>query len=172
MLRKLAYSILLAISGCASTNAPLAVVGSVDLNRYVGTWYEIARFPHRFEKDLQCVSATYTLREDGRVTVLNKGRSIKDNSLRTAEVVAWTPDPKTSAKLKVQFFWPFSGNYWILDLDNEYQQVLIGEPGREYLWILARSKTLDEEVYLRLVQKASSMGFDTSKLERVSQSCD
>lgn len=172
MLRKLAYSILLAISGCASTNAPLAVVGSVDLNRYVGTWYEIARFPHRFEKDLQCVSATYTLREDGRVTVLNKGRSIKDNSLRTAEGVAWTPDPKTSAKLKVQFFWPFSGNYWILDLDNEYQQVLIGEPGREYLWILARSKTLDEEVYLRLVQKASSMGFDTSKLEFVSQSCD
>lgn len=148
------------------------VVSAVDLNRYKGFWYEIARLPNFFERKLKCTSATYTLREDGRITVLNKGNYISDPLKTTSsEGVAWVPDKNSPAKLKVQFFWPFSGDYWILDLDKDYRYVLVGDPSFKYLWILSREKTMDETTYKKLLQKAVDNGYDVRTIIRVEQDC-
>ena len=150
-----------------------SVVPTVDLNRYKGLWYEIARLPNYFERKLKCASATYTLRDDGRITVLNKGNFITDPHKSTSsQGIAWVPDRKSPAKLKVQFFWPFSGNYWILELDKEYRFVLVGDPARKYLWILAMEKTMDELTYKMLLQKAIDNGYDVKSIIRVEQDCE
>lgn len=150
---------------------PLATVPVVNLEKYMGTWYEIARFPHRFEKDLTCVTATYTLKESGKVTVLNKGFNAEKGKNKTAEGTAWVPDDSYPGRLKVRFFWPFAGDYYILDLDEDYSRVLVGAPDREYLWILSRTDQLNQETYDALVKKASSLGFDVSKLQKVPHDC-
>jgi apolipoprotein D and lipocalin family protein len=150
-----------------------SVVTTVDIERYMGTWYEIARLPIYFEKKLKCVTATYTLRDDGKITVLNKGFYITDPQKSTSsEGVAWIPDIKSPAKLKVQFFWPFSGNYWILHLDADYKYVLVGDPSYKYLWILARDKVMDETSYRMLLQKAVDNGYDVGQIIRVKQDCE
>ena len=150
-----------------------SVVPTVDLNRYKGVWYEIARLPNYFERKLKCTSATYTLRDDGRITVLNKGNFLTDPHKSTSsQGIAWVPDKKSPAKLKVQFFWPFSGNYWILELDKEYRYVLVGDPACKYLWILAREKTMDESTYKMLLQKAIDNGYDVRSIIRVEQDCE
>lgn len=147
-------------------------VGYVNLNRYTGTWYEISRFPNSFEKGLKCVTATYTLRDDGRITVLNKGHKIENPAVvKQSQGVAWIPDKTYPAKLKVRFFWPFSGDYWILSLDPSYRFVLVGDPSLKYLWILSRTKTMGEADYRHLLDKAKENGFDISKLMLVEQSC-
>ena len=152
-------------------NSP-SVVSSVDLKRYAGHWYEIARLPFYFEKKLKCISATYTLRDDGKITVVNAGNYISEPQKSTSSKgVAWIPDKNSPAKLKVQFFWPFSGDYWIMDLDKDYRYVLIGEPGHKYLWILAREKTMDEQTYKMLLQKAVDNGYDVKNIIRVEQDC-
>jgi apolipoprotein D and lipocalin family protein len=149
-----------------------SVVSSVDLNRYMGVWYEIARLPNFFERKLKCVSATYTLRDDGKITVLNKGNYISYPLKSTSsQGVAWVPDQKSPAKLKVQFFWPFSGNYWIMELDNEYRYVLVGDPSLKYLWILARDKKMDDSTYRMLLKKAVDNGYDVKTIIRVEQDC-
>jgi apolipoprotein D and lipocalin family protein len=155
-----------------SQNLP-SVVTTVDLNRYKGTWYEIARLPIYFEKKLKCVTATYTLRDDGKITVLNKGHYITDPQKSTSsEGVAWIPDKNSPAKLKVQFFWPFSGDYWILYLEKDYKYVLVGDPSHKYLWILAREKVMDETSYKMLLQKAVDNGYDVKPIIRVAQDCN
>jgi apolipoprotein D and lipocalin family protein len=149
-----------------------SVVTTVDLNRYKGTWYEIARLPIYFEKKLKCVTATYTIRDDGKITVLNKGFYITDPQKSTSsQGVAWVPDKNSPAKLKVQFFWPFSGDYWILYLEKDYNYVLVGDPSYKYLWILARDKVMDETTYNMLLQKAIDNGFDVKPIIRVNQDC-
>lgn len=161
------------IFSSAHSQKSLTVVSTVELNRYKGVWYEIARLPNYFERKLKCTSATYTLREDGRITVLNKGNFITDPQKSTsAKGVAWVPDKKSPAKLKVQFFWPFSGNYWIMELDKEYRYVLVGDPTLKYLWILAREKTMDESTYKMLLQKAIDNGYDIKSIIRVEQDCE
>jgi lipocalin len=149
-----------------------AVVSGVDLNKYAGTWYEIARLPNYFERKLKCTSATYTLMEDGRIGVVNKGHYINDPG-KTSSVkgIARIPDKSEPAKLKVQFFWPFSGDYWIMYLDRNYSYVLVGDPSLKYLWILAREKTMSDETYNMLKQKAVDNGYDLSTLIRVEQDC-
>ena len=150
-----------------------SVVPTVDLNRYKGLWYEIARLPNYFERKLKCASAMYTLRDDGRITVLNKGNYIADPHKSTSsQGIAWIPDKNNPAKLKVQFFWPFSGNYLIMELDKEYRYVLVGDPTRKYLWILAREKTMDESTYKMLLQKAIDNGYDVKSIIRVEQDCN
>jgi lipocalin len=150
-----------------------AVVATVDLDRYAGTWYEIARLPNSFERKLKCASANYTLRGDGKITVLNKGYYITDpQRSNTAKGVAWIPDKNSPAKLKVQFFWPFSGNYWIIDLDKDYKYVLVGDPSFKYLWILCREKKMDESTYNMLLNKAVENGFDVKSIIRVEQDCN
>jgi apolipoprotein D and lipocalin family protein len=161
------------IMGSASSQKPPTVVPSVDLNRYKGLWYEIARLPNFFEKKLKCVSATYTLRDDGRITVLNQGNYLSDPKKSTSSKgVAWIPDKASPAKLKVQFFWPFSGDYWIMELDKDYRYVLVGDPSFKYLWILSREKKMDEATYNMLLRKAVNNGFDIKTIIRVEQDCN
>jgi apolipoprotein D and lipocalin family protein len=164
--------IIMIFSTAQSQKSP-SVVSSVDLNRYKGLWYEIARLPNFFERKLKCTSATYTIRDDGRITVLNKGYYISDPKKSTSSKgIAWVPDKNSPAKLKVQFFWPFSGDYWIMELDKDYQYVLVGDPSVKYLWILAREKKMNESTYKMLLQKAIDNGYDVRTIIRVEQNCE
>jgi len=119
----------------------LSTVEKVDIKKYAGQWYEISRLPNSFEKGLHCVTATYTLKKNNKIEVLNKGYSIKDRGkFSTAKGTAWVPNSEYPGRLKVRFFWPFSGNYYIISLDEEYNYALVGDPSRKYLWILSRTK--------------------------------
>jgi lipocalin len=169
------FFILLAVMIFNSTNAQKKpeVVSSVDLNRYKGLWHEIARLPNYFERKLKCTSATYSIRDDGKIAVVNKGNYITDpQKTNSAKGVAWIPDKNSPAKLKVQFFWPFSGDYWIMHLDKDYRYVLVGEPSFKYLWILAREKKMDEPTYQMLLKKAVDNGYDVKTIIRVEQDCN
>jgi apolipoprotein D and lipocalin family protein len=173
MRKTLLFLIAIMMFSSANSQKSPSVVSSVDMNRYKGLWYEIARLPNFFERKLKCTSATYTLRDDGRITVLNKGNYLSDPKKSTSSTgVAWIPDKKYPAKLKVQFFWPFSGDYWIIDLDKEYKYVLVGGPSAKYLWILAREKRMDDSTYNMLLQKAIENGYDVKTIIRVEQDCD
>jgi apolipoprotein D and lipocalin family protein len=146
----------------------LAVVGNVDLSRYAGRWYEIARLPNRFEKKCaDSVTATYTLRSDGKVDVVNRCRKA-NGEYTTAKGKAKIVDKKTNAKLKVTFFWPFYGDYWILDLGPNYEYAVVGAPNRDYLWILSRTPQLDEQLYQRLLRELATRGFATDRMIRTS----
>jgi apolipoprotein D and lipocalin family protein len=150
------------------------VVEEVDLARYAGRWYEIASFPQYFQEGCVATRATYRLRDDGRIDVLNECRDrTLDGPLRRAEGVAWVVDPDTSpARLKVQFFWPFSGDYWIFDLDPDYRFAAVGSPSREYLWILSRTPAMDPAEYAALLERLEALGFDLSRLEPTLQPAD
>jgi len=155
---------------CTLGATPPEVVPQVDLARYMGTWHEIAKFPNRFQRGCGCTTATYTLRPDGKVSVLNRCR-IEGGKSKAAKGWAKVVDANSRAKLKVTFFWPFFGDYWILALDPEYRHVLVGTPDRKYLWILARQPRMDKEAYDVLVAKAKEQGFDIARLVRT-ESCD
>ena len=156
-------------SSAQSQKVP-SVVSAIDLNRYKGKWYEIARMPNFFERKLKCITATYTLREDGKITVLNAGNYITDPQKSTSSKgVAWIPDKNSPAKLKVQFFWPFSGDYWIMHLDKDYKYALVGDPAHKYLWILCREKKMDQVTYEMLLQKAIDNGYDVKFIIKVEQ---
>jgi apolipoprotein D and lipocalin family protein len=145
----------------------LKTVEHLDVKRYMGTWYEIAKFPQRFEKGLVGVTATYTLLPDGKVRVQNGGYVGDFNGKhRSAQGKARIVDPVTNAKLKVSFFWPFSGDYWVLELGNNYEYAVVGDPSRRYLWILSKTPQMDESVYKELLERIKSKGFDISKLEK------
>jgi apolipoprotein D and lipocalin family protein len=156
---------------CASPQPPLRVAGEVDLDRYLGRWYEIASIPQRFQRGCVASTATYTRRADGRIGVLNECRDRSfDGELRRAEGIAWVANPEASrAKLKVQFFWPFRGDYWILELDPEYRYAAVGHPSREYLWILARAPTLDPTLYREVTARLEAQGYDLTHLRRTPQ---
>jgi len=150
--------------------APMQVVPSVDLARYAGRWYEIARYPNRFQRNCAGeTSATYTLRPDGKITVLNECKT-PEGRMKSAKGTARVASAKgPNTKLKVTFFWPFSGNYWIIGLDPDYRWVLVGEPGRDYLWILSREPRLDEALYKQILEQAKQQGYDTERLIRTRQ---
>jgi apolipoprotein D and lipocalin family protein len=156
---------------CQTANTPLIVVNEVDLDRYVGRWYEIASFPQRFQRGCVATTANYTLRDDGRIRVENECRDgAFDGDLRRAEGVAWVTDPGSSqAKLKVQFFWPFRGDYWIIELDPEYRYAVVGDPSRNYLWILARTPTMDPADYETLLARIEAHGYDLERLKPTPQ---
>lgn len=157
----------------AKSQTEPTVVKAVDLKKYQGLWYEIARLPNFFERKLKCATATYTIRPDGKITVKNAGNYITEPQKKSAvEGIAWVPDIKNPGKLKVQFFWPFSADYWILFLEQDYKYVLVGGPDHKYLWILAREKTMDDKTYQMLLQKAISNGYDVSTIIRVAQDCN
>ena len=147
----------------------LEVVQSVDLTRYIGRWYEIARLPNSFQKKCaDTVTANYTMREDGKIEVINRCRKAS-GEYTTAKGKAKIVDKKTNAKLKVTFFWPFYGDYWILDLGPNYEYAVVGEPGRKYLWILSRSPRMDEALFQQLLQKMAAKGFNTEMMIRTPQ---
>lgn len=165
-------SLLIMASVLSSSSAQeLSTVETVDLAQYAGTWYEIARLPNSFEKGMQCVTATYTLKDNGKIEVLNKGYVSKKDKYKSARGTAWVPDSAFPGRLKVTFFWPFSGNYYIMALDEAYRYALVGDPSRKYLWVLARSETLDESIYSELMSLAESKGFDVDCVMRIDQSC-
>jgi len=141
---------------------PPDTVPRVDLSRYMGTWYEIARYPNIFQKDCRKSSASYSLREDGRVTVVN--RCSRDSGKEEAHATAKVVDSTTNAKLKVRFFWPFSGDYWILALDDQYSYAVVGTPDRKYLWILSRTPEMEESLYNNLLLKIQEQGFEPNRL--------
>jgi len=166
-------TVILTIS-CNSEMRNLKTVEDVKLNRYLGKWYEIARFPNSFEKGLICTTAEYSLREDGKIKVVNTGRKESDPSkVKSSTGKAWFPDKDKTGQLKVQFFWPFSGNYYIFHLDKEnYQYALIGEPSRKYFWILSRTPQIDDKLYEELLSIAKANDFDIDKVYKTPQDCD
>lgn len=165
-------------TGCATMagaagSEPLRSIPSLDVPRYLGTWYEIAKYPNRFQR--KCASDTraiYGLRDDGRIEVVNQCRR-EDGSLMEAVGVARQVGPSDSAQLKVRFapawlsFLPVVwGNYWVIDLDPEYQLVAVSEPKREYLWVLSRTPEVDTEAYRQLLSRLEAQGFDLDRVER------
>jgi len=158
------------VNSAKTQSSAIKTVDKVDLERYMGKWYEIARFPHSFEKGLVGVSATYSLKKNGKVEVINQGfKGSLTGKMKRAKGFAKVPDPNVPGRLMVYFFWPFGGEYLILDLDENYQYVLVGSSSKNYLWILSRLTKMDDTTYNILINKAESLGFDTSKLEKVLQ---
>lgn len=157
------------LSGCAlRPSAPLPTVESVDLARYMGEWYEIALLPNRFQS--MCVAdtqASYRLDGDG-VRVRNRCRKA-DGGIEEANGIAKVVEGSGNAKLRVSFFRPFYGDYWILSLDPNYRWVLIGEPSRKYGWVLSRTPTLDDASLQIALDKAATLGFDRSAFRRTPQ---
>ena len=148
------------------TMKPLDVVPSVNIEKYMGTWYEIARYHNKFQDD-SCVAtqAQYSLRPDGNVKVFNSCREGGiDGKEKSIEGKAWPVDKETNAKLKVQFFWPFSGDYWIIQLDKDYKYAVVGHPKRTFLWILSRTPSLDETTFNSIKQKLIEQGYDPAKM--------
>jgi apolipoprotein D and lipocalin family protein len=155
----------------AQTSAPVRTVEAVDLSRYVGTWFEIARFPNRFQR--RCVGdvrASYVRRSDGRIDVINRCRAA-DGTVTEARGIARVVDERTSAKLKVRFapavlsFLPMVwGDYWILGLAADYSWAVVGSPDRTYLWVLARTAQLPPEQFAAALATARANGFDVDRL--------
>lgn len=148
----------------------LAVVRHVEIERYLGTWYEIARYPNRFQKECVAVTADYSLRDDGKIRVLNACRKGNlDGPIKSIEGKAWVVDRKTNAKLKVQFFWPFRGAYWIIDLGADYDYAVVGHPNRKYLWILSRTPEMEPALYEAIAQRLPGQGYDPARLQKTLQ---
>ena len=156
----------------------LTVVPSVDLNKYSGMWYEIARLPNRFQK--QCigdVTATYFIQDDGTIKVINRCRNEKGKIEEAEGQAKRVSDDSSNAKLKVRFapkflsFLPFVwGNYWIIDLDADYRYAVVGEPDRKYLWILSRTPVLAEDTLQSILDRIKAKGYDLVQLIRTKQS--
>jgi len=159
-------AILLLSLSCASDPGagipPPDVVPQVDLSLYLGTWYEIASFPQRFQRGCEDTKAVYSLRADGTIEVLNS--CFRNGKTDVAKGKAWVADKTTNAKLKVSFFWPFRGDYWIIELGKDYDYAVVAGPSRNYLWILARSSTMDKDLYDAIVGRLKERGFDITKL--------
>jgi apolipoprotein D and lipocalin family protein len=175
MMRRIALAAwLLAAAATPVVAQPLQPVPALDLARYAGTWHEIARYPNWFQRNcVGDVTATYTVRDDGLVGVLNACRRADGEMIR-AEGVARRPDAaRAPAELEVRFapdwlawlplVW---ADYWVVDLAPDYSYALVGEPTREYLWLLARSPRLDDATYARLLERATALGYDRSRLVR------
>lgn len=159
---------------CIAQLKPLQTVPKVDLNRYLGTWYEIATIPQRFQRGCTGVTATYSLRPDGKIDVLNQCyKDSLNGKYKKAHGKAWVTDTLTNARLKVQFFWPFSGAYWIIELDSNYRYAVVGHPNRNYLWILCRTPQMDDVTYQDLLIRLQEVhGYDLSRLKRTPQKTD
>ncbi len=135
-----------------------------DTQKYLGTWYEIARFDYRFEKNLNNVTATYSLKENGTIKVVNKGYNFKKNKWEEAIGKAKPVSDPTEAKLKVSFFGPFYSGYNVIAIDKDYKYALVAGNSLKYLWILSREITIPENIKAEYLKLAQSIGYDTSKL--------
>lgn len=153
------------VSGCTGIPDGISPVIGFDVNRYTGTWYEIARLDHDFERDMSHVTAEYILHEDNGLRVINQGYNFKEKHWERAVGKAYFIGDSTVGRLKVSFFGPFYGAYNIIALDNDdYNYSMVTGPRRSYLWILARHPDLDQEIMKKLIDKAGEMGFNTEQL--------
>ena len=165
ILKKFMFGLVFLLAGCTGLPDGVTPVDHFQLERYLGKWYEIARLDHSFERGLSQVSAEYSLNADGSVKVINRGYSAGDKQWKQAEGKAYFVKRPDQGFLKVSFFGPFYGSYVILELDkNDYAHALVCGPDRSYLWILARSPKISNEVKNALVAKASDLGFKTENL--------
>ncbi len=167
---------LLFLMGCSTSaterlNLPeLPVVQHVDVDRYLGTWYEIASFPQSFQEGCTATTATYKLREDGELDVINRcNKGGLDGKEDVAEGRARIVDSKTNAKLEVSFFRPFWGDYWIIDLADDYSYAVVGHPGRDYLWILSRTAQMEPAIYDGIIERLKGNGYEVERLNKTLQ---
>ena len=167
-MKYLILSITLLLAACTGIPDNIKPVESFEVKRYLGTWYEVARLDHRFERGLSQVTANYSVREDGGVRVINKGYSQEDKEWKSTEGKAYFVDKPDIGHLKVSFFGPFYSSYVVFDLDKEnYQYALITGADKDYFWILARHPNLDPVLLDQLIEKAKVLGFATDELIRV-----
>ena len=160
---------ILFVSGCLEVPEGVYPIEEFDLNKYLGTWYEIARLDHSFERGLDRVTAEYSLRDDGGVRVINRGFSIAENRWKEAEGKAYFVRGQDEGYLKVSFFGPFYGSYIVFELDKEkYQYAFVAGYNKSYLWLLSRTPTVTNELVDRFVKKSKDLGFDTNNLISVS----
>lgn len=158
-------SALMTLAGCLGIPEGVQPVQGFEVDRYMGKWYEIARLDHSFERGLEQVTAQYSKREDGGVSVVNRGFSPLDGQWQEAQGKAFIVNEPTEAYLKVSFFGPFYGSYVIFELDKEdYRYAFISGPDTSYLWFLSRTPQVDEAMIDRFVERAEALGFDTTKL--------
>ena len=165
----IAITSIFGLTACAETPPSPHVFQNFELNKYLGVWYEIARFDHSFERGLSNVTANYSLRPDGKVKVVNRGFKEKLNSWSESVGKAKFAGNLTIGRLKVSFFGPFYGAYNIVKLDENYQYALIISNGFDYMWLLSRTKTIPEDIKQQYLKRASELGFDTEKLIWVKQ---
>jgi len=168
--------VLAASLGCAKSATvrlglpELRTVPSVDLARYLGTWYDVASFPQRFQKGCTGSTATYTARDDGDIDVVNRCRlGSLDGEEKVAKGRARVVDTATNAKLTVSFFRPFWGDYWVIDLGPDYAYAVVRHPGRDYLWILSRTPVIDPVVYEGILERLRGQGYEVERLRKVPQ---
>ena len=163
--------ICLVLASCTGMPDNIKPVQEFELPRYLGTWYEIARLDHRFERGLHQVTADYSLRDDGGVKVINRGYSAEKKEWKTAEGKAYFIDQPDIGYLKVSFFGPFYGSYVVFELEkNNYSYALISGPDKDYFWILAREPQIESELLESLIAKAKALGFETENIIRVNHS--
>jgi apolipoprotein D and lipocalin family protein len=167
------FMMLLLMLNCSASSSDLPVVSEVDLNRYLGKWYEIATIPARFQQGCHCVTAEYSPLSKDRIKVVNSCRKDSANGpFRSVTGRAKVVKGSNNAKLKVSFFRPFWGDYWIINLDREnYQWAVVSGPSRKYLWILSRSPQMDKVLYEKLIDHCRSLGLNTNLLVKTDQSC-
>jgi apolipoprotein D and lipocalin family protein len=153
-----------------SSAQTIETVDQVDLNRFAGKWYEIASFPQRFQKGCHCTTAEYTLSDKGYVIVENR---CNKNSINGPESYikgkAFVKKNSGNAKLKVQFFWPFRGKYWIIDLAADYSYAVVSHPNKKYLWILSRTAQMNDATYQEITDRLEAKDFDLTILKRTIQ---
>jgi apolipoprotein D and lipocalin family protein len=137
-------------------------VPHVEIEKYLGKWYEIAHLPAKFQEGCSDTTATYALSKDGSISVLNECR--RNGKVKQAKGKAKLVDKSSGAKLKVTFFWPFYGDYWIIKLGNDYDYAVVGTPNRKYLWILCRTPKMDDKLFSQLTEFAKSKGFNVENL--------
>ena len=134
----------------------------VELNRYLGKWYEIAHLPTRFQRNCTDTTATYSLSTDGNISVLNECE--RNGKVKQIKGKAKVVDKNTGAKLKVTFFWPFYGDYWIVGLGKDYEYAVVGTPNRKNLWILSRTPQMDDQLFSQIIESVKSQGFNLDNL--------
>jgi apolipoprotein D and lipocalin family protein len=166
------FTLLILLMVCPTTiySQPLQTTAYVDLKKYAGKWYEIASFPQRFQKGCHCTTAEYTLSEKGYVIVKNSCRkNSMTGKLKSIRGKAFVVKGSGNAKLKVQFFWPIRGKYWIIDLAEDYSYAVVSHPNRKYLWILSRTPVMDDVVYGQILSRLKEKGLDIEKLKKTPQ---
>lgn len=160
---------LASLAGCAGLPAGTTAVDDFSLDRYLGQWYEIARLDHGFERGLDCVTASYSRRDDGGVRVINRGVNLQTAEISRAEGRGYFVDGPDTARLKVSFFGPFYGGYNVLALDDDYRHALVAGSDRGYLWLLARTPTVSDAVRQRMIDRARTLDFPVDELIDVDQ---
>ena len=164
--------IICSLLSCSGTQ-PLKTVKSVDINKYMGKWYEIATIPQRFQKGCNCTTAEYSLVDNKYVKVVNTCKKGSDFEIMSQiEGKAFVSKKGNGAKLKVQFFWPIKAKYWIIDLADDYSWAVVGHPNRKYLWILSRTPNLNQTIYNGIISRLQEQKYDTSLLVKTNQSCN